>query len=78
MKYAQIFALGTILAMLSMLFGGGCAALSDAQVDRLMASLTDALDAYATKHQPPDTPVEPQALDTPASQPPHLRPARRA
>lgn len=27
MKYAQIFALGTILAMLSMLFGGGCATL---------------------------------------------------
>ena len=24
MKYAQIFALGTILAMLSLLFGGGC------------------------------------------------------
>ncbi len=27
MKYAQIFALGTILAMLAMLFGGGCAGL---------------------------------------------------
>lgn len=26
MKYAQIFALGTLLAMLSLLVGGGCAA----------------------------------------------------
>lgn len=65
MKYAQIFALGTILAMLSLLVGGGCAALSDAQVDRLMASLTDALDAYAAKHQPPDATVEPPATETP-------------
>lgn len=27
MKYAQVFALGTILAMAAMLFGGGCATL---------------------------------------------------
>lgn len=72
MKYAQIFALGTILAMLSLLVGGGCAALSDAQVDRLMASLTDALDAYADRHQQEEPPaaVEPPPDDPAPVTPP--------
>lgn len=33
MKYAQIFAIGTVLAMLSLLVGGGCALLSAAWMD---------------------------------------------
>ena len=33
MKYAQIFALGTILAMLSLLFGGGCSTIGNGQLD---------------------------------------------
>jgi len=33
MKYAQIFALGTLLAMLSLLVGGGCSTLGNGQLD---------------------------------------------
>lgn len=33
MKYAQIFALGTILAMLSLLVGGGCSTIGNGQLD---------------------------------------------
>ena len=33
MKYAQIFALGTILAMLSLLVGGGCSTIGNGQID---------------------------------------------
>ena len=33
MKYAQIYALGTILAMLSLLVGGGCSTLGNGQLD---------------------------------------------
>ena len=33
MKYAQIFALGTILAMAAMLLGGGCSTIGNGQLD---------------------------------------------
>lgn len=33
MKYAQIFALGTILAMLSLLVGGGCSTVGDGRLE---------------------------------------------
>jgi len=33
MKYAQIFAIGTILAMLSLLVGGGCSTIGNGQLD---------------------------------------------
>lgn len=33
MKYAQIFAIGTILAMLSLLFGGGCSTIGNGRLD---------------------------------------------
>jgi len=33
MKYAQIFALGTLLAMLSLLVGGGCSTIGNGQLD---------------------------------------------
>lgn len=33
MKYAQIFALGTILAMLSLLVGGGCSTIGNERLD---------------------------------------------
>ena len=37
MKYAQIFALGTILAMLSLLVGGGCSTIGNGQIDDIDA-----------------------------------------
>lgn len=33
MKYAQIFAIGTILAMLSLLVGGGCSTTGNGRLD---------------------------------------------
>lgn len=33
MKYAQIFAIGTILAMLSLLVGGGCSTVGDGRLE---------------------------------------------
>ena len=33
MKYAHIFALGTVLAMLSLLVGGGCSTIGNGQLD---------------------------------------------
>ena len=33
MRFAQIFVLGTLLAMLSMLFGGGCSTLGNGRLD---------------------------------------------
>lgn len=33
MKYAQIFALGTLLAMLSLLVGGGCSTIGNGRLD---------------------------------------------
>ena len=33
MKYAQIFAIGTVLAMLSLLVGGGCSTIGNGQLD---------------------------------------------
>ena len=33
MKYAQIFAIGTILAMLSPLVGGGCSTVGDGRLE---------------------------------------------
>ena len=33
MKYAQIFAIGTILAMLSLLVGGGCSTIGNGRLD---------------------------------------------
>ena len=33
MKYAQIFALGTLISMAAMLFGGGCSTIGNGQLD---------------------------------------------
>lgn len=48
MKYAQIFALGTILAMLSMLFGGGCATIGNGRLDIDAGAVIDAAAAGAS------------------------------
>ena len=42
MKYAQIFALGTILAMLSLLVGGGCSTIGNGQLDVDVGAAIDA------------------------------------
>ncbi len=42
MKFAQIFAIGTILAMAAMLFGGGCATIGNGQLDIDAGAVIDA------------------------------------
>ena len=48
MKYAQIFAIGTILAMLSLLFGGGCSTIGTARDNLDAGSVIEAAAAGAT------------------------------
>lgn len=48
MKYAQIFAIGTILAMLSLLFGGGCSTTGNGRLDIDAGAAIEAAAAGAT------------------------------
>lgn len=48
MKYAQIFAIGTILAMLSLLFGGGCSTIGNGRLDIDAGAVIGAAAAGAT------------------------------
>ena len=52
MKYAQIFALGTLISMAAMLFGGGCSTIGNGQLDidagaAIEAAAAGALGDYA-------------------------------
>ena len=52
MKYAQIFAIGTILAMLSLLVGGGCSTTGNGRLDIDAGAAIEA--GYLTEESDPD------------------------
>ena len=52
MKYAQIFAIGTILAMLSLLVGGGCSTVGDGRLEPVTKATAKAALAAASVAAP--------------------------
>ena len=48
MKYAQIFAIGTILAMLSLLVGGGCSTIGNGRLEPVTKATAKAALAAAS------------------------------